>query len=221
MTLLVLASAVAFGVILSVASPAIVLLRRSRCSPSVVVWAQRWIFLSAFVVVVAAAIYCGVYFERGNYIVGSLAVAAGIVLAGFSFVHRPVALGIVAGTVGLLSWIVVGFAFTLGALSSDNSTRTFRMVDGTYCRGAMYGLVMTDSGLQVDIFGKYWIFEKINLTHQYSDLSPEDDSEAYPGKGLLKECASLYVGRPEGQLENKHVQKYQDPVQLRTAGNRR
>jgi hypothetical protein len=198
-TQLLLAATPLLGFLIAVASPAIVSLSRARYSRAQVGIARRMLWPSAYVVAVAVCHVSGVSLAPHflNVIIEVFAVVFGLGLAGFSFVLRPRAVGILAGLCALVAWLMLMLFLSMGAMfDGGDSAREVKMPDGSICLMAVYGFVASDSGVDIGRFRRFVFVDKRIAAHRFSDIYPDDDDLVYPDQASLKQCLAAFYASP-------------------------
>lgn len=193
------AAALALGCIAAVAPPVVVLLSRPRYSQAQVAGARRMRWSSAYVVAVAVCHATNVTLASHllNVIAEVFALMFGLGLAGFSFILRPRAVGILGGLCALVAWLMLMLFLALGVMSGGGGAgREVALPDGSVCREAGYGMIGSDSGSDVTVFRRFLFVDKRIATHRYSVDDPEDSELTYPDQAILRQCrAALSAAR--------------------------
>lgn len=196
---LLLAAIGAFGCLAAVASPVVVLLSRARYSPDYVAGGRRMLWASAFVVAVASCHVANVSLSLHdlNVVLVAFAVVVGLFLAGFSFVLRPRAVGIVSGGCALVAWLMLMLYASLGALLGGAvAGREIALSDGIVCRQAGYGIVGSESGSHVSAFRRFLFVDQRIAARRYSIDGPYEDDLVYPDKPVLRRCIAALSAAP-------------------------
>lgn len=142
--------------------------------------ARRYLFLSGWVLAVAATWASGLSFawHAVNFVAVSAALIAFGALALFSFHIRPkfvaVPVGIISCCTSLLMLLYAGAT----TIFSGNTPATVALGDSQYCRETVYGFVTSDSGEELEIFQRYLFIDRSIFLQIHSDAYPNEPPHA-------------------------------------------
>jgi hypothetical protein len=120
-----------------------------------------------------------------NVFLVAAAVCCGGVLAWHAFKLRPAWLGIPAGVLAALAWMVSVGMLLLGVVFDGNWPQTADLGEGVHCRETVYGFVTADSGTTMAIYRRHLLIDRLVGTYVMSDIYPQD---AGPEPALLRRC---------------------------------
>ena len=98
-------------------------------------------------------------------------------------------IGLPAGCLGTLCWVLV-VAYHLGAVLFDGHSEVMVMLDnGIVCQETVYGFVTSDSGEELEIFRRFYLVD-YRMHHQiHSDVYPNASQTVTPEIGdLILRC---------------------------------
>lgn len=120
-----------------------------------------------------------------NVLAIGCAMWCGGALAIHSFRLRPRWLGVPAGLLSVLGWLLVAVFLFLDAFTGESSQRSAEMGGGQHCLSAEYGFVASDQGNVIRVYQRYLLIDQKIGQYAESYIEP---ASAGPEPELQQRC---------------------------------